>query len=94
MEEPAQTKTEGIYNVVFSYVEEKAGVFAAESAVRIAEALIKEKNMIWIRYSADARIREIGTPRAQVQVLLSMKRLQGYSLDQVKQKFAGTIGIW
>jgi cyanophycin synthetase len=35
-----QTKTEGIYNVVFSYLEEKAGVFAAESAVRIAEALI------------------------------------------------------
>ncbi len=35
-----QTKTEGIYNVVFSYIEEKAGVFAAEAAVRIAEALI------------------------------------------------------
>ncbi len=35
-----QTKTDGIYNVVFSYLEEKAGVFAAESAVRIAEALI------------------------------------------------------
>lgn len=38
-----QTKTEGIYNVVFSYLEEKAGVFAAESAVRIAEALIDNK---------------------------------------------------
>lgn len=38
-----QTKTEGIYNVVFSYLEEKAGVFAAESAVRIAEALIEDK---------------------------------------------------
>ncbi|MBC8985460.1 cyanophycin synthetase [Pedobacter sp. N36a] len=35
-----QTKTEGIYNVVFSYLEEKAGLYAAESAVRIAEALI------------------------------------------------------
>ena len=35
-----QTKTEGIYNVVFSYLEEKAGVYAAESSVRIAEALI------------------------------------------------------
>ncbi|RYF16073.1 MAG: cyanophycin synthetase [Flavobacteriales bacterium] len=35
-----QTKTEGIYNVVFSYLEEKAGVYAAEAAVRIAEALI------------------------------------------------------
>jgi cyanophycin synthetase len=35
-----QTKTAGIYNVVFSYIEEKAGVYAAEASVRIAEALI------------------------------------------------------
>lgn len=35
-----QTKIEGIYNVVFSYLEEKAGVYAAEASVRIAEALI------------------------------------------------------
>ena len=38
-----QTKTEGIYNVVFSYLEEKAGVYAAEASVRIAEALIADK---------------------------------------------------
>ncbi|MEO5947884.1 MAG: cyanophycin synthetase [Chitinophagaceae bacterium] len=31
---------EGIYYVVFSYMEEDAGVFAAKSAVRIAQALI------------------------------------------------------
>jgi cyanophycin synthetase len=36
-----ETKTPGIYNVVFTYVEEKVGVYAAEAAVRIAEALIK-----------------------------------------------------
>ncbi|MDD3004588.1 cyanophycin synthetase [Flavobacterium sp.] len=36
-----ETKTSGIYNVVFSYTEENVGLFAAESAVRIAEALIK-----------------------------------------------------
>lgn len=35
-----ETQTPGVYNVVFSYVEEKVGLFAAESAVRIAEALI------------------------------------------------------
>ena len=35
-----ETKTPGIYNVVFSYTEENVGIFAAESAVRIAEALI------------------------------------------------------
>ncbi|MNJ97330.1 Cyanophycin synthetase [compost metagenome] len=38
-----QTKTEGIYNVVFSYVEEKAGLYAAEASVRIAEALINDQ---------------------------------------------------
>ncbi len=35
-----ETKTPGIYNVVFSYTEENVGLFAAESSVRIAEALI------------------------------------------------------
>jgi cyanophycin synthetase len=35
-----ETKTSGIYNVVFSYTEENVGLFAAESAVAIAEALI------------------------------------------------------
>lgn len=34
------TNTPGIYNVVFSYVEEQVGVYAATAAVRIAEALI------------------------------------------------------
>ncbi|MFM7758360.1 MAG: cyanophycin synthetase family protein, partial [Crocinitomicaceae bacterium] len=35
-----ETKTPGVYNVVFNYIEEKVGLYAAESAVRIAEALI------------------------------------------------------
>ena len=34
-----ETKTPGTYNVVISYIEENVGIFAAESAVRIAEAL-------------------------------------------------------
>ncbi len=34
------TKTTGVYNVVFAYVEENVGVYAAKAAVRIAEALI------------------------------------------------------
>ena len=34
------TGEHGVYNVVFSYMEEKVGIFAARSAVRIAEALI------------------------------------------------------
>jgi len=38
-----ETKTPGVYNVVFSYVEEKVGLFAAESAVRIAQALVNNE---------------------------------------------------
>ncbi|MFC4164268.1 cyanophycin synthetase [Epilithonimonas zeae] len=35
-----ETKTPGTYNVVFNYIEERAGVFAAEESVKIAESLI------------------------------------------------------
>ena len=49
-----QTKTDGIYNVVFSYLEEKAGVYAAEASVRIAEALIENKE-----YDLDHDIRRM-----------------------------------
>lgn len=31
----------GVYNVVFSYMEEKVGIYAARAAVRIAEALVR-----------------------------------------------------
>lgn len=34
------TGTKGMYNVVFSYMEENVGMFAAKASVRIAEALI------------------------------------------------------
>jgi cyanophycin synthetase len=36
-----ETKQPGVYNIVFTYLEEKVGVYAAEAAVRITEALIK-----------------------------------------------------
>jgi cyanophycin synthetase len=35
------TGKEGIYNVVFSYMEENVGIYAANAAVKIAEALIE-----------------------------------------------------
>ena len=35
-----ETKTSGIYNVVFNYIEEKVGVYAAEASVKIAQAII------------------------------------------------------
>jgi len=34
------TRTPGVYNVLFSYLDEEAGVYAAQAAVRIAESLI------------------------------------------------------
>ena len=44
----------GVYNVVFAYMEEKVGRFAAESAVRICEALIKGET-----YDLDDDIQEM-----------------------------------
>lgn len=35
------TGTKGVYNVVFSYMEEAVGIYAAKASVKIAEALIK-----------------------------------------------------
>ncbi|HCA82684.1 MAG TPA: cyanophycin synthetase [Flavobacteriales bacterium] len=58
-----ETKTRGIYNVVFSYVEEKVGLFAAESSVRIADALIKG-----IDYDIQADIRKMREIREDVRL--------------------------
>src|SRR6185295_18914566 len=41
------TGEKGVYNVVFCYVEEKVGAYAAKASVRIAQALVdgKEYNL-------------------------------------------------
>lgn len=46
------TGVKGIYNVVFSYMEESVGVYSAKASVRIAEALVEGKD-----YDLDADIR-------------------------------------
>lgn len=38
------TSEHGVYNVVFSYMEEKVGVYAAKAAVRIAQALVDHQD--------------------------------------------------
>ncbi len=58
-----ETKTPGVYNVVFSYIEESAGVFAAEEAVKIAEALIEEKP-----YDLEACIQSLKEIREKVRL--------------------------
>lgn len=58
-----ETKTPGVYNVVFSYLEEKVGIFAAESAVRIAEALIKGEE-----YDLQADLRKMREIREEVRL--------------------------
>lgn len=58
-----ETKTSGIYNVVFSYIEEKVGVFAAESAVRIAQALVDGTD-----YDLEADIMEMRQIREKVRL--------------------------
>lgn len=58
-----ETKTPGIYNVVFSYTEENVGMFAAESAVAIAEALIAG-----IPYDLEADIQKMREIRERVRL--------------------------
>ena len=58
-----ETKTPGVYNVVFSYVEESAGLYAAEQAVVIAEALTNNEP-----YDIDACILKLKQIREQVRL--------------------------
>lgn len=58
-----ETKTPGIYNVVFSYMEENVGIYAAEASVRIAEALIAGTP-----YDLDADIQQMREIRERVRL--------------------------
>lgn len=58
-----ETKTPGIYNVVFSYVEENVGLFAAEASVAIAQALIDGRD-----YDLDADIQKMREIRERVRL--------------------------
>lgn len=58
-----ETKTPGIYNVVFSYTEENVGMFAAESSVAIAEALIAGRP-----YDLEADIQKMREIRERVRL--------------------------
>lgn len=58
-----ETKTPGIYNVVFSYTEENVGLFAAESSVAIAEALITGTD-----YDVEADIQKMREIRERVRL--------------------------
>lgn len=58
-----ETKEPGVYNVVFSYVEESVGEYAAEAAVRIAEALISGEE-----YDLNADIQKMKEIRERVRL--------------------------
>ena len=58
-----ETKTPGIYNVVFSYTEENVGLFAAEASVAIAEALIAGKE-----YDIDTDLQKMREIRERVRL--------------------------
>lgn len=58
-----ETKTRGVYNVVFSYAEENVGLYAAEASVRIADALING-----VEYDVHADIRQMREIREEVRL--------------------------
>lgn len=49
-----ETKTPGVYNVVFNYIEENAGIYAAEESVKIAQSLVDN-----IPYDIDACVQKL-----------------------------------
>lgn len=55
------TRTPGVYNVVFSYLEEQAGRYAARAAVRLTNALIAGET-----YSLDEDIQDLREIREEV----------------------------
>jgi cyanophycin synthetase len=61
MEELEGQVLKGIYNVVFNYMEEAVGLYAAKTAVKIAEHLIKGE-----AYDIDAEIRHMRELRESV----------------------------
>ena len=58
-----ETKEAGVYNVVFSYIEESVGEYAAEASVRIAEALISGEE-----YDLEADIQKMREIRERVRL--------------------------
>ncbi|GEN74766.1 cyanophycin synthetase [Chryseobacterium hagamense] len=58
-----ETRTPGVYNVVFNYIEENAGIYAAEQSVAIAEALIKGEE-----YDLNACIKTLKEIRERVRL--------------------------
>ena len=58
-----ETKTPGIYNVVFNYIEENAGIYAEEQAVKIAEALTNGEE-----YDLNACIQKLKEIREKVRL--------------------------
>jgi len=57
------TQEPGVYNVVFSYIEENVGIYAAEASVRIAQALIEGED-----YDLDVDIRKMKEIRERVRL--------------------------
>ena len=58
-----ETKTPGVYNVVFSYTEENVGLYAAERSVAVAEALISGA-----QYDLEADIKKMREIREDVRL--------------------------
>lgn len=58
-----ETKTPGVYNVVFSYLEENVGLYAAEASVALAQALIDAKP-----YDLEADIKKMKEIRERVRL--------------------------
>lgn len=58
-----ETKSPGIYNVVFSYIEENCGIYTAEQSVEIARCLVENK-----KYDLESCIQKLREIREEVRL--------------------------
>lgn len=61
-----QTESEGIYNVIFSYVEEEAGIYAAKASVEIFLGLARGKKVDELKEIVSAHVQELREIREDV----------------------------
>ncbi|HAY32563.1 MAG TPA: cyanophycin synthetase [Ignavibacteria bacterium] len=61
-----ETNTKGVYNVVFSYLEEKAGVFSAKASVDLYLYIAEGKKPVELKQKLDEIIQELREIREEV----------------------------
>ncbi len=86
---------EGVYYVVFSYMEEDAGVYAAKASVRIAQALIDGTDYDLAEDIQKLReIREDTRLGPSTGCIVEEAAKRGIPFIRLNKQSLGTVGLW